>query len=104
MAHFGRVAGKTALVTAAGQGIGRAIAEVLVREGARVIATDREPSLLAGLAGAEIARLDVQDDAAIRALAASLGRVDILVNAAGYVAHGSVLDCPDTDWAFSFDL
>ncbi|CAG4928783.1 unnamed protein product [Acidocella sp. C78] len=104
MAHFGRVAGKTALVTAAGQGIGRAISEVLVREGARVIATDRDPEALAGLAGAETTRLDVLDDAAIRALSASLGRVDILVNAAGHVAHGSVLDCSDSDWTFSFDL
>lgn len=104
MAQAGRVAGKTALVTAAGQGIGRAIAETLLREGARVIATDLDTALFTGFSGAETSRLDVLDDSAIRALAASLGRVDILVNAAGYVAHGSVLDCAERDWNFSFDL
>lgn len=104
MATEGRVAGKTALVTAAGQGIGRAIAEALIREGARVTATDREPSLLAGLQGGETAALDVLDQGAIEAMTKSLGRVDILVNAAGYVAHGSVLDCSERDWTFSFDL
>lgn len=104
MADAGRVAGKTALVTAAGQGIGRAIAEALVREGARVTATDRDLSLFADLQGAEAAALDVTDEAAIGAMAQSLGQVDILVNAAGYVAHGSVLECSEQDWKFSFDL
>jgi 2-keto-3-deoxy-L-fuconate dehydrogenase len=102
MSQSGRVAGKTAFITAAGQGIGRAIAEALMREGARVIATDRDAGLLAGIEGA--VALDVTDDAAIAAMAKSVGNVDILVNAAGYVAHGSVLDCADKDWQFSFDL
>ncbi len=102
MSNTGRVAGKTAFVTAAGQGIGRAIAETLMREGAMVIATDRDASLLAGIEGAMA--LDVTDAAAIAAMAQSVGAVDILVNAAGYVAHGSVLDCADKDWQFSFDL
>jgi 2-keto-3-deoxy-L-fuconate dehydrogenase len=102
MSNTGRVAGKTAFVTAAGQGIGRAIAETLMREGASVIATDRDVGLLAGLEGAMA--LDVTDAAAITAMAQSVGAVDILVNAAGYVAHGSVLDCADKDWQFSFDL
>ena len=104
MAHFGRVAGKTALVSAAGQGIGRAIAEALIREGAQVIATDRDPKLLDGLTGAETVQLDVLEDTSIRALASSLGKIHILVNAAGFVAHGSVLECSERDWAFSFDL
>jgi 2-keto-3-deoxy-L-fuconate dehydrogenase len=102
MPQTGRVAGKTAFITASGQGIGRAIAEALIREGARVIATDRDASLLAGLDGAMA--LDVTDAAAIDAMAKSVGNVDILVNAAGYVAHGSVLDCAERDWQFSFDL
>jgi 2-keto-3-deoxy-L-fuconate dehydrogenase len=102
MSNTGRVAGKTAFVTAAGQGIGRAIAETLMREGATVIATDRDASLLAGIEGAMA--LDVTDATAIAAMAQSVGAVDILVNAAGYVAHGSVLDCADKDWQFSFDL
>jgi 2-keto-3-deoxy-L-fuconate dehydrogenase len=102
MSNTGRVAGKTAFVTAAGQGIGRAIAETFMREGAIVIATDRDASLLAGIEGAMA--LDVTDAAAIAAMAKSVGPVDILINAAGYVAHGSVLDCADKDWQFSFDL
>ncbi|MEE3502273.1 SDR family oxidoreductase [Acidiphilium acidophilum] len=102
MSQSGRVAGKTAFITAAGQGIGRAIAEALMREEARVIATDRDAGLLAGIEGAMA--LDVTDDAAIAAMAKSVGNVDILVNAAGYVAHGSVLDCAEKDWYFSFDL
>jgi 2-keto-3-deoxy-L-fuconate dehydrogenase len=102
MSQTGRVAGKTAFITAAGQGIGRAIAEALMREGATVIATDRDAGLLAGIKNAMA--LDVTDAAAINAMAQSVGPVDILVNAAGYVAHGAVLDCADKDWQFSFDL
>ncbi|MCU4162239.1 SDR family oxidoreductase [Acidiphilium sp. AL] len=104
MSHSGRVAGKTALVTAAGQGIGRAIAEALLREGASVIATDRDAGLLAGLSGARVEKLDVTDPAAIAAMVKSAGPLNILVNAAGFVHHGSVLDCDDAGWQFSFDL
>ena len=104
MSQAGRVAGKTALVTAAGQGIGRAIAEALLREGASVIATDRDAGLLADFTGARTEKLDVTDSAAITAMAKSVGKIDILVNAAGFVHHGSVLDCDDAGWQFSFDL
>jgi 2-keto-3-deoxy-L-fuconate dehydrogenase len=100
----GRLAGKTAFVTAAGQGIGRAIAEAFIQEGARVWATDIDTGKLAGLTGAEIRALDVRSTPAVNALAAEAGAVDILVNAAGFVAHGSVLDCSDEDWDFSFDV
>ena len=102
-----RLAGKRALVTAAAQGIGRASALAFAREGARVIATDvNEAKLaeLAGLPGIETRRLDVRDDAAVTALAAEIGPIDILLNAAGFVHHGTVLDCSDADWDFSFDL
>ena len=100
----GRLAGKTALLTAAGQGIGRATAEAYLAEGARVIATDLDPAKLAGLSGAETRALDVRSTAAVEALAAEVGPVDILFNAAGFVHHGSVLDCSEADWDFSFDL
>ncbi|HEY8383752.1 MAG TPA: SDR family oxidoreductase [Microvirga sp.] len=100
----GRLQGKTALVTAAGQGIGRAIAEAFLREGARVWATDLDVAKLDGLEGAERRRLDVLSNDAVGALAAETGPVDILVNAAGFVHHGTVLDCSDRDWDFSFDL
>ena len=102
-----RLAGKRALVTAAAQGIGRASALAFAREGARVIATDVNEAALAELAGTpgiETRRLDVRDDQAIAALAAEIGTIDILMNAAGFVHHGSVLECSDADWDFSFDL
>jgi 2-keto-3-deoxy-L-fuconate dehydrogenase len=100
----GRLDGKTALVTAAGQGIGRAIAEAFVREGAKVWATDLDAAKLDGLEGAERRRLDVLSNASVDELMAEAGSVDILVNAAGFVHHGSILECSDRDWDFSFDL
>lgn len=101
-----RLAGKTAFVTAAGQGIGRAIAEAFAREGATVIATDLNESLLATLKapGLTTRRLDVLDPAAIAATARDTGAVDVLVNAAGFVHAGTVLDCSEEDWSFAFDL
>ena len=100
----GRLAGKIALVTAAGQGIGRATAEAFLAEGARVVATDLDPAKLADLDGADRRALDVRSTEAVEALARDLGPVDVLFNAAGFVHHGSVLDCSEADWDFSFDL
>jgi len=100
----GRLQGKTAVVTAAGQGIGRAIAEAFLAEGAKVWATDLDLSKLSTLSGATTRALDVRSTAAINALAEETGPIDILVNAAGYVHHGSVLECSDEDWDFSFDV
>lgn len=101
-----RLAGKKAFVTAAGQGIGRAIAEAFVREGATVIATDLNEALLATLKSPAITtrKLDVLDPAAIIAAAKELGPVNVLVNAAGFVHSGSVLECSEEDWNFAFDL
>jgi 2-keto-3-deoxy-L-fuconate dehydrogenase len=104
----GRLQNKLALVTAAGQGIGRAIAEAFAVEGARVVATDVEASKLEGIKSLERLKLDVRSTAAVEALAkdiaAEFGALDVLVNCAGYVHHGSVLDCAEPDWDFSFDL
>jgi 2-keto-3-deoxy-L-fuconate dehydrogenase len=99
-----RLSGKTALVTAAGQGIGRATAELMAREGARVIATDVDASKLAGLSGCEARVLDVLNPEAINALARELGLVDVLVNIAGFVHSGTILECEPDALAFSFDL
>jgi 2-keto-3-deoxy-L-fuconate dehydrogenase len=103
-----RLSGKVALVTAAGQGIGRAISEAFIAEGATVIATDLDSAKLDGLAAARCAKLDVLSTPAINAFAddvvRAFGSPDILVNCAGFVHHGSVLDCSEADWAFSFDL
>jgi 2-keto-3-deoxy-L-fuconate dehydrogenase len=99
-----RLAGKACIITAAGQGIGRAIAESFLREGAKVCATDLDPEKLAGLEGADLRKLDVRSTKAIDELAAEIGPIDILVNAAGFVHHGSVLECSDEDWDFSFDV
>jgi 2-keto-3-deoxy-L-fuconate dehydrogenase len=98
-----RLAGKTALVTAAAQGIGRACAERFAQEGARVIATDIRLDLLAD-APFESRLLDVRDGAAIAALTESIGPIDVLLNCAGFVHAGSVLDCTEDDWDFAFDL
>lgn len=102
-----RLAGKKALVTAAGQGIGRATAEAFAREGASVIATDINADALAELArvpGIQARRLDVTDPQAIQALAAELGAVQVLFNGAGFVHAGSVLDCSEEDFDFAVTL
>ncbi|GJD51202.1 2-keto-3-deoxy-L-fuconate dehydrogenase [Methylobacterium crusticola] len=100
----GRLTNKRAVVTAAGQGIGRAIAAAFLAEGAEVLATDLDAAKLEGLAGARAAALDVRSDAAVAEFAAGAGPVDILVNAAGIVHHGTILDCTDAEWALAFDL
>ncbi len=102
-----RLNGKTALITAAGQGIGRATAELFAAEGAHVIASDiNDASLseLGGIPGIEPLKLDVTDNEAVTAAVANLPNLDVLFNCAGYVAAGSILDCPEKDWDFSFDL
>ncbi|AJP57304.1 NAD(P)-dependent oxidoreductase [Pandoraea vervacti] len=102
-----RLAGKTAVITAAAQGIGRACVEAYLREGARVIATDLNIDALAALADhANLVRrgLDVTDSAAVDELAGELGAIDVLFNCAGFVHHGSVLACDEAAWDFSFDL
>jgi 2-keto-3-deoxy-L-fuconate dehydrogenase len=100
----GRLNGKTAFITAAAAGIGRASAELFVAEGAKVIATDIDEAKLAGLKGATVRKLDVRSSDAVSALAKEVGPVDILLNCAGWVHHGTVLDCSEEDWDRSFDL
>ena len=99
-----RLAGKTAFVTAAGLGIGRATALAFADAGARVIATDLNPALLAELGGVETRVLDMLDADAIQRTAAEVGTVDVLFNGAGFVHAGTVLDCTEAEWAFAFDL
>jgi 2-keto-3-deoxy-L-fuconate dehydrogenase len=102
-----RLKGKRALVTAAAAGIGRTAAIAFTREGASVIATDVDEKGLASLKAegiAEVARLDARNTAEVDALAKKIGKVDVLLNAAGFVHHGSVLECSEDDWDFSFDL
>jgi 2-keto-3-deoxy-L-fuconate dehydrogenase len=99
-----RLKGKTALVTAAGQGIGRAIAEMFVEQGASVIATDINADSLATLRNCRTQLLDVCNSAEISRVAAEVGDVDVLVNCAGYVAGGNVLESSESDWARSYDL
>ena len=104
---MGRLERRRAFLTAAGQGIGRATAEAFAREGAEVIATDVDKAKLQGLEKAGAARLealDVLSTPAVEALAASVGKIDILFNCAGFVHHGTVLECSEREWDFSFDL
>lgn len=100
----GRLAGKRALLTAAAQGIGRATAEAMAREGAHVIATDLRKEALADLNVAECRELDVTDKDAVARLVQEVGGVDVLFNCAGFVHHGTILDCDEEDWAFSMEL
>ena len=103
----GRLAGKTALITAAGQGIGQATVLAMAQEGAAVIATDVKAELLdayRGVANVTTRRLDVLDDAAVAAAFAELPALDVLFNCAGYVHNGTILDCSPKDWDFSFNL
>jgi 2-dehydro-3-deoxy-L-fuconate 4-dehydrogenase len=102
-----RLAGKTALVTAAGQGIGFASAVQMAKEGATVYATDVNAKLLdnfKGVTNVIARRLDVLDDDAVRATIAELPALDVLFNCAGYVHNGTILDCTPKDWDFSFNL
>lgn len=102
----GRLDGKTCLLTAAAQGIGRATAEAFLAEGARVIATDLNAERVGELAalGATTARLDVRDPEAILAAARDYGPVDVLFNCSGFVHHGTVLESTEAEWDFGFDL
>ena len=102
-----RLQGKTALITAAGQGIGKAAALAFAKEGAQVWATDVNPKLLesyAGVANVTTAVLDVLDKAAIQKFTADLPALNVLFNCAGFVANGALLDATDADWEFSFNL
>ena len=103
----GRLQGKKALITAAGQGIGRATAEAYVREGAQVIAADINAELLSDLActtGCETRVLDVTDAEAVQAAVAAIGPLQVLFNGAGYVHAGTILDCDEAAWDFSVNL
>jgi 2-keto-3-deoxy-L-fuconate dehydrogenase len=103
-----RLSGKTALVTAAGQGIGRATALAFADEGAVVWATDINEKSLADLSydrpAIRTRQLDVRESIEVEYLATELGAIDILFNCAGYVHHGTILDCSEKDWDLSFDL
>ena len=104
---MGKLTGKTCIVTAAGQGIGRASAELMAKEGGRVLACDiNEATLgeLATIANIEAHRLDVTDQQAITDFAAKAGAVDVLFNCAGFVHGGSILECSQSDWDFAFSL
>jgi len=101
-----RLKGKTCLVTAAGQGIGRASALAMHREGAKVLATDINEKALAELAdeGLETFVLDVRDSQSIAQATEKVGPVNVLFNCAGFVDNGTILECDDEAWAFSLDL
>jgi 2-keto-3-deoxy-L-fuconate dehydrogenase len=101
-----RLKGKRVLVTAAGQGIGRASALAMAQEGAQVLATDINAAALDSLKehGIETRLLNVRDPAEIARTVEAAGRVDVLFNCAGFVASGTILDCDEDQWAFSVDL
>lgn len=99
-----RLEGKTALITAAAQGIGRASAELFAAEGARVIATDINVEGLKDLQGCEVYGLDVLKSDEIKLFSEQIGPINILFNCAGFVHSGTILDCDEKDWNFSFDL
>ena len=107
-----RLKGKKTLITAAGQGIGRSTVLAFAREGAQVLATDIDPESLASLkkefpeiaTNIETCVLDVNNLKAIQQLAEETGSIDVLFNCAGFVHHGTVLDCEESDWDISFDL
>ncbi len=103
----GRLTGKTAFITAAGQGMGKAAALAFAKEGAKVWATDLKPgplAELAGVAGISTRQLDATDAPAIAAIAAEIGAIDVLLNCAGFVHHGNILDCTPEDWDFSMNV
>ena len=102
-----RLAGKKALVTAAGQGIGRASVLAMAAQGAQVLATDRDPTLLeayAGMANVTTAKLDVLDKGAIQQLVGGLSGLDVLFNCAGFVHNGTIMQATDEEWEFAFQL
>ncbi len=104
---MGRLADKKVLITAAGQGIGRACAVAFASAGAKVIAADINETTLSELAsedGITTLQLDVTDAVAVEAAVKTMGSLDVLFNCAGYVAAGSILECEESDWDFSFDL
>jgi 2-keto-3-deoxy-L-fuconate dehydrogenase len=102
----GRLAGKTAFLTACAQGIGRATALAFAAEGAKVFATDINGDKVAEIASDAIttAKLDVLDAEAVRAMAAKIGPIDVLFNCAGFVHQGTVLDATEAEWDFAFNL
>jgi 2-keto-3-deoxy-L-fuconate dehydrogenase len=99
-----RIAGKTAVITGAGSGIGRATAEMFVREGAKVMATDIDESAVSAIPEVTARKLDVTDRAAIQRFAAEMGTIDVLFNCAGFVHSGTILQCTEQDWDFAFNL
>jgi 2-keto-3-deoxy-L-fuconate dehydrogenase len=102
-----RLKSKIAFITAAGQGMGRAAAIAFASEGAQVWATDRDAKLLeslAGIQGIKARVLDVTDSAAVERVAKEVGEIDVLFNCAGYVHQGTIMECSEKDWDFSFDL
>lgn len=102
--NTGRLAGKTALVTAAAQGIGRATAERFLAEGATVWATDINVELLAALAGCRTRPLDIRSGEQVADAVSEIGRIDILFNCAGFVHAGTILECDEHAWNLSIDL